>query len=151
MTYSPNAFCILRGFIVYMCMHWNCYFGFLIFSVTYPGPGNRGRMSPLMMRENSRASPLSVVDPDFDHCMQINRCNVNITYWPQLQWYHHHFHLCLIRYISWELNCPSVFSFLRLYFILYISSVLIRERIVKIWYIDLLIFTQNAGTIITNT
>ncbi|XP_022336709.2 uncharacterized protein LOC111132656 isoform X3 [Crassostrea virginica] len=52
--------------------------------VTYPGPGIRGRMSPLMMRENSRASPLSVVDPDFDHCMQINRMQVPSSPTPSI-------------------------------------------------------------------
>lgn len=48
-------------------------FGNIFYAVTYPGPGNRGRMSPLTVRENTRTSPLTVVDPDFDQCMQINR------------------------------------------------------------------------------
>lgn len=55
-------------------------FGNIFYAVTYPGPGNRGRMSPLTVRENTRTSPLTVVDPDFDQCMQINRYDVIANY-----------------------------------------------------------------------
>ncbi|XP_061177816.1 uncharacterized protein LOC133186594 isoform X2 [Saccostrea echinata] len=45
--------------------------------VTYPGPNNRSnRVSPLTVKENTRTSPLTIVDPDFDQCMQINRMQV---------------------------------------------------------------------------
>lgn len=37
-------------------------------------------MSPLTVRENTRTSPLTVVDPDFDQCMQINRYDVIANY-----------------------------------------------------------------------
>lgn len=52
--------------------------------VTYPGPGNRGRVSPLTVRENTRTSPLTVADPDFDQCMQINRMQVPSSPTPSI-------------------------------------------------------------------
>lgn len=55
-------------------------FGNILYAVTYPGPGNRGRVSPLTVRENTRTSPLTVADPDFDQCMQINRYDVTANY-----------------------------------------------------------------------
>lgn len=55
-------------------------FGNILYAVTYPGPGNRGRVSPLTVRENTRTSPLTVADPDFDQCMQINRYDVIANY-----------------------------------------------------------------------